>query len=158
MRPHAQLPALRRAQARVVPAHERLPGYLLDEIMLHNGCVHSSNEAYAMAKRVIDTPNRCYADQFSCHFTSVIRTARTTTSTLMTATRGKPLQQFISTHDAATLMLWVLGHYDNVEPPILSVDKENKVSIGDVVQEITRPWTSREKSTLMSAQRTATSK
>ncbi|EGZ13147.1 hypothetical protein PHYSODRAFT_511177 [Phytophthora sojae] len=143
----------------VFPAETTYP---LDESMLHNGRPHSSNEGYAMAKRLIDTLNRCYADQFGCRFTSVIPTniygphdnfniqvghvvpglihkcylAKRDATPLVIWGSGKPLRQFISSHDVAKLMVWVLGHYDSVEPLILSVDEEDEVSIGDVAREI----------------------
>lgn len=143
----------------VFPAETSYP---LDETMLHDGRPHRSNEGYAMAKRLIDTLNRCYADQFGCHFTSVIPTniygphdnfnvqdghvipglihkcylAKRDSTPLVIWGSGKPLRQFISSHDVARLMLWVLDHYDSVEPLILSVDEKDEVSIGDVAHEI----------------------
>ncbi|KAL4111175.1 hypothetical protein PRIC1_002856 [Phytophthora ramorum] len=143
----------------VFPAETTYP---LNETMLHNGRPHSSNEGYAMAKRLIDTLNRCYADQFGCKFTSVIPTniygpydnfnidnghvvpglihkcylAKRDSTPLAIWGSGQPLRQFISSHDVARLMLWVLDHYDSVEPLILSVDEEDEISIGDVAREI----------------------
>ncbi|KAF1781039.1 GDP-L-fucose synthase [Phytophthora cactorum] len=143
----------------VFPAETSYP---LDETMLHNGRSHSSNEGYAMAKRLIDTLNRCYADQFGCNFTSVIPTniygphdnfniddghvvpglihkcylAKRDSTPFVIWGSGKPLRQFIYSHDVARLMLWTLDHYDSVEPLILSVGEEDEVPIGDVAQEI----------------------
>ncbi|RLN46848.1 hypothetical protein BBJ29_005822 [Phytophthora kernoviae] len=143
----------------VFPAETSYP---LDETMLHNGRAHASNEGYAMAKRLIDTLNRCYADQFECNFTSVIPTniygpydnfniddghvvpglihkcyvAKRDGTPLTIWGSGKPLRQFISSHDVARLMLWTLDHYDSVEPLILSVGEEDEVSIGDIAREI----------------------
>ncbi|KAF1781099.1 NAD(P)-binding domain [Phytophthora cactorum] len=120
------------------------------------------NEGYAMAKRLIDTLNRCYADQFGCNFTSVIPTniygphdnfniddghvvpglihkcylAKRDSTPFVIWGSGKPLRQFIYSHDVARLMLWTLDHYDSVEPLILSVGEEDEVPIGDVAQEI----------------------
>lgn len=139
----------------VFPAETTYP---LDETMLHNGRAHSSNEGYAMAKRLIDTLNRCYADEFGCNFTSVISTniygpndnfniddghvvpglihkcylAKRDSTPLVIWGSGKPLRQFISSHDVAKLMLWTLDHYDSVEPLILSMDERDEVSIGNV--------------------------
>ncbi|GMF64943.1 unnamed protein product [Phytophthora lilii] len=143
----------------VFPAETTYP---LDESMLHNGRAHSSNEGYAMAKRLIDTLNRCYADQFGCKFTSVIPTniygphdnfnideghvvpglihkcylAKRDSTPFVIWGSGKPLRQFISSNDVARLMLWTLDNYDSVEPLILSVDEHDEVSIGDVAREI----------------------
>jgi GDP-L-fucose synthase len=48
--------------------------YPIDETMLHDGPPHSSNEGYAYAKRLIDTMNRAYAEEYGCNFTSIIPT------------------------------------------------------------------------------------
>ena len=40
--------------------------YPIDETMLHDGPPHSSNEGYAYAKRLIDTMNRAYAEEYGC--------------------------------------------------------------------------------------------
>lgn len=42
--------------------------YPIDEEMLHNGAPHSSNEGYAYAKRLIDTMNRAYAEEYGCTY------------------------------------------------------------------------------------------
>ncbi|TYZ66085.1 hypothetical protein PybrP1_003794 [[Pythium] brassicae (nom. inval.)] len=104
---------------------DRTP-YPVAESMLHEGRPHRSNEGYAMAKRLINTMNRCYADQYGCRFTSVIPHER-------------PLRQFTFSRDLTQLLLWVLDEYDSVEPIILSVGEDGKVSIKDVALEITRP-------------------
>lgn len=48
--------------------------YPIDEMMIHNGPPHHSNEGYAYAKRMIDVINRCYHLQHGCMFTSVVPT------------------------------------------------------------------------------------
>ena len=48
--------------------------YPIDETMLHDGPPHPSNEGYAYAKRLIDTMNRAYAEEYGCNFTSIIPT------------------------------------------------------------------------------------
>ena len=50
--------------------------YPIDETMLHNGPPHDSNEGYAYAKRMIDTLNRAYAEEYGCNFTAIIPTVR----------------------------------------------------------------------------------
>jgi GDP-L-fucose synthase len=42
--------------------------YPIDETMMHNGPPHSSNEGYAYAKRLIDTMNRAYAEEYGCTY------------------------------------------------------------------------------------------
>jgi len=43
--------------------------YPIDETMLHDGPPHPSNEGYAYAKRLIDTMNRAYAEEYGCTLT-----------------------------------------------------------------------------------------
>lgn len=136
--------------------------YPIDESMLHDGRPHASNEGYAMAKRLIDTMNRCYTDQYGCAFTSVIPTniygphdnfnidgghvipglihkcylAKQRGEPFTIWGSGAPLRQFISSRDIARLMLWVLDSYESVEPLILSVDEQDEVSIREVALQI----------------------
>eukprot|EP00742_Colponemidia_sp_Colp-10_P009386 GILJ01010231.1.p1 GENE.GILJ01010231.1~~GILJ01010231.1.p1 ORF type:complete len:304 (-),score=57.09 GILJ01010231.1:197-1108(-) len=136
--------------------------YPIDETMIHNGPPHFSNEGYAYAKRMIDVLNRCYAEEYGCNFTSVIPTnifgkfdnfhledshvipglihkcylAKVNGTPLVVSGSGKPLRQFIYAKDLAKLTLWVLGHYESVDPIILSVDEEDEVSIGELAQMI----------------------
>jgi GDP-L-fucose synthase len=49
---------------------------------------------------------------------------------------GKPLRQFIYSKDLARLFVWVLRHYNDVDPIILSVGEEDEVSIRDVADMI----------------------
>lgn len=42
--------------------------YPIDETMLHDGPPHPSNEGYAYAKRLIDTMNRAYAEEYGCTY------------------------------------------------------------------------------------------
>lgn len=136
--------------------------YPIDESMLHNGRPHASNEGYAMAKRLIDTMNRCYADQFGCNFTAVIPTniygphdnfsiqdghvvpglmhkchiAKQSGQPFVVWGSGTPLRQFIYSRDMARLLLWVLDKYDSVEPIILAGDEQDEVSIREVALQI----------------------
>lgn len=132
--------------------------YPIDERMLHDGRPHASNEGYAMAKRLIDTMNRCYADQYGHCFTSVVPTnvygphdnfhlqdshvipglihkcwlAKRDSTPFVVFGSGTPLRQFILSRDLAKLIKWVLDAYDSIEPIILSVDEAHEVSIRDV--------------------------
>ncbi|KAH9830606.1 epimerase-domain-containing protein [Rhodofomes roseus] len=51
---------------------------------------------------------------------------------------GKPLRQFIYSHDLAKLFIWQLREYDSVEPVILSVGEEEEVSIETLTDAIVR--------------------
>ncbi len=138
--------------------------YPIDETMLHNGPPHPSNQGYAMAKRMIDTMNYCYADQYGCTFTSVIPTniygpydnyhledghvipglvhkcytAKQFKQDFVIWGSGQPLRQFIYSRDVAKLLVWVLDHYENIEPLIISVDEKDEISIHDVALEISK--------------------
>eukprot|EP00727_Mastigamoeba_balamuthi_P000521 m51a1_g10466 putative gdp-l-fucose synthetase (318) ;mRNA; r:45619-46922 len=132
--------------------------YPIDETMLHSGPPHWSNEGYAYAKRMIDTLNRCYKEEYGCNFTSVIPTnifgpydnfaldgshvvpalirkcyeAKRDGKTFTVLGSGRPLRQFIFNRDLAKLMVWVLFQYHETEPVILSVDEKDEHSIGEV--------------------------
>uniref|UniRef100_A0A1Q3FFD6 GDP-L-fucose synthase n=1 Tax=Culex tarsalis TaxID=7177 RepID=A0A1Q3FFD6_CULTA len=49
---------------------------------------------------------------------------------------GKPLRQFIYSIDLAKLFVWVLRHYESVDPIILSVDEAAEVSIAQLAQSL----------------------
>lgn len=138
--------------------------YPIDETMIHNGPPHPSNEGYAYAKRMIDVANRCYNEEYGCKFTSVIPTniygphdnwnledshvipglvhkcylAKKNGTDLTVFGSGKPLRQFIFSHDLAKLFVWVLREYEEIAPIILSVGEAEEVSIKDVVDHIVR--------------------
>lgn len=132
--------------------------YPIDETMLHNGPPHPSNEGYAYAKRLIDTMNRAYAEEYGCNFTSIIPTniygphdnfsiqnghvipglihkcylAKQNNTPFTIWGSGSPLRQFIYSLDLAELTVWVLREYHKPEPITLSVDESAEVSIKDV--------------------------
>jgi GDP-L-fucose synthase len=131
----------------------------IDESMLHDGPPHPSNEGYAYAKRLIDTMNRAYAEEYHCNFTSIIPTnvygpadnfsiesghvipglihkcylAKLSNEPFVIWGSGTPLRQFVYSRDLAELTVWVLREYNNDPTPItLSVDEADEVSIKDV--------------------------
>lgn len=132
--------------------------YPIDETMLHNGPPHPSNLGYSIAKRVVDSMNYCYHEEYGCQFTSIIPTnvygphdnfnisdghvipglihkcflAKQKGEDLTLWGTGKPMRQFIFSEDLARLTLWVLRHYQEISPIILSVGEEDEVSIADV--------------------------
>eukprot|EP00659_Diplonema_papillatum_P010761 gene10761-16573_t len=138
--------------------------YPIDETMLHNGPPHSSNVGYAMAKRMIDVLNKCYNEQHGCNFTSVIPTniygpydnyhlddshvlpglthkcylAKKNGTALTVMGSGKPLRQFMYSHDLGRLMVWVLREYDSPEPIILSVGEQDEISIKEAVDGVVK--------------------
>lgn len=132
--------------------------YPIDETMLHDGPPHPSNEGYAYAKRLIDTLNRAYAEEYNCNFTSIIPTniygphdnfsiqsghvipglihkcylAKKNGTPFEIWGSGTPLRQFIYSLDLAELTVWVMRNYHSPDPITLSVDEEAEVSIKDV--------------------------
>lgn len=131
--------------------------YPIDETMIHNGPPHPSNEGYAYAKRMLDVLNRCYNEQSTCKFTSIVPTnvfgpydnfniqdghvlpglihkcyiAKRDNQPFTIWGSGSPLRQFIYNRDMGELILWVLDKYDDPEPIILSVGEEDEISIAD---------------------------
>mmetsp|Transcript_4646 Transcript_4646/g.7039 ORF Transcript_4646/g.7039 Transcript_4646/m.7039 type:complete len:323 (-) Transcript_4646:172-1140(-) len=132
--------------------------YPIDETMLHDGPPHPSNEGYAYAKRLIDTMNRAYAEEYGCNFTSIIPTniygphdnfsiqnghvipglihkcfiAKRDNTPFTIWGSGKPLRQFIYSGDLAELTVWVMRDYHSPDPITLSVDESAEVPIKDV--------------------------
>jgi GDP-L-fucose synthase len=111
---------------------------------------------------MIDVQNRAYNAQYNCKFTSVIPTniygphdnfhlkdshvipglmhrfylAKQNKEPMAIWGTGKPLRQFVFSHDLARLFLWVMREYDSPEPIILSVDEKDEVSIKQVAEQI----------------------
>jgi GDP-L-fucose synthase len=136
--------------------------YPIDETMLHNGPPHPSNEGYAYAKRLIDTMNRAYAEEYNCNFTSIIPTniygkydnfsiqnghvipglihkcylAKQENKPFTIWGSGTPLRQFVYSRDLAELTVWVMREYNEPDPITLSVDEEEEVSIKDVAMAV----------------------
>ena len=130
----------------------------IDETMLHDGPPHSSNAGYAYAKRMVDTMNRAYNEEYGCNFTSIIPTniygpsdnyniqsghvipglihkcfiAKRDGTPFSIWGSGTPLRQFMYSEDLAKLTLWVMRDYHSPEPIICSVDESAEVSIRDV--------------------------
>lgn len=131
--------------------------YPLTEKMIHLGEPHSSNYAYAYAKRMIDVQIRAYREQYDIKYTSVIPTniygigdnfsldnghviptlihkmynAQMNNSPMVVWGSGEPLREFIYSKDVALLTRWILDKYDDSEPIILSPSEE--ISIKDIV-------------------------
>mmetsp|Transcript_2079 Transcript_2079/g.2979 ORF Transcript_2079/g.2979 Transcript_2079/m.2979 type:complete len:324 (+) Transcript_2079:161-1132(+) len=138
--------------------------YPIDETMLHDGPPHSSNEGYAYAKRLIDTMNRAYAEEYDCNFTSIIPTniygpadnfsiqnghvipglihkcyiAKKEDKEFTIWGSGTPLRQFIYSRDLAELTVWVMREYHDPTPITLSVDEEAEVAIKDVALSVAK--------------------
>jgi GDP-L-fucose synthase len=135
--------------------------YPLTEAKIHLGPPHSSNDAYAYAKRMADIQIRAYREQYGLKYTSVVPTniygpndnfdiknghvipslihkcylARENNTDLYIWGSGTPLREFIYSKDVAELATWVVDNYNESEPLILSTSEE--ISIKDVVDIIT---------------------
>ena len=138
--------------------------YPIDETMLHDGPPHPSNEGYAYAKRLIDTMNRAYAEEYGCNFTAIIPKniygpndnfsiedghvipglihkcylAKRDGTAFTIWGSGSPLRQFIYSADLAELTVWVMREYHSPYPITLSVDECDEVSIRDVAMSVAR--------------------
>jgi GDP-L-fucose synthase len=121
------------------------------------GSPHTSNDAYAYAKRMVDIQIRSYREQYGLNYKSVIPCniygpndnynivnghvipslihkcylARENKTPFTIWGSGNPLREFIFSKDVAKLTEWVLQEYDESEPIILSTSEE--ISIKDVV-------------------------
>ena len=140
--------------------------YPIDETMLHDGPPHSSNEGYAYAKRMVDTMNRAYAEEYGCNFTSIIPTniygpadnfsienghvipglihkcyiAKRDNTPFTIWGSGTPLRQFMYSADLAELTVWVMRSYHEPSPIIVSVDESAEVTIKDVALAVAKAF------------------
>lgn len=138
--------------------------YPIDETMLHDGPPHPSNEGYAYAKRLIDTMNRAYAEEYGCNFTSIIPIniygkydnfsiqgghvipglihkcyiAKRDNKPFTIWGSGTPLRQFVYNRDLAELTVWVMREYHDPSPITLSVDEADEISIKDVAMVVAK--------------------
>jgi len=134
--------------------------YPLTEKKIHLGPPHTSNDAYAYAKRMTDIQIRAYKEQYGLNYKSVIPSniygpndnydiinghvlpslihkcflARENNTPLTIWGSGKPLREFIFSRDVAKLTEWVLENYNEDEPIILSTSEE--ISIMNIVDMI----------------------
>jgi GDP-L-fucose synthase len=140
--------------------------YPINETMLHDGPPHSSNDAYAYAKRMLEIHCKTYQDQFDDNFICVIPTniygpndnynledghvipalthrcylAKKEGKPFRVLGSGTPLRQFIYSDDLAKLFMWTLENYNEKESLILSVGEKNEVAIKDIALEIAKSF------------------
>jgi len=132
--------------------------YPIDESVLHNGPPHSSNDAYAYAKRMMEIHSKAYQEQYNDNFICVIPTnvygkhdnysledghvipslihrcflAKKHEVKFTVLGTGRPLRQFIYSKDLAELIMWSLLEYKEKSSIILSVDEKDEISIAEV--------------------------
>jgi GDP-L-fucose synthase len=134
--------------------------YPINETMLHNGAPHTSNDAYAYAKRLLESQCKAYQEQYGDDFICIIPTniygaydnfhledahvipalihkcylAKRENKPFIVSGSGKPLRQFIYSEDLAKLIIWTLENYHEKDSIILSVGEDDEVSIGYVAK------------------------
>jgi GDP-L-fucose synthase len=132
--------------------------YPINESMLHEGPPHTSNDAYAYAKRMLEIQSRCYQENYGRNYRCIIPTniygphdnfhledghvipalihqcylSKMENRPFIIKGSGKPLRQFIYSIDLARLIMWMAEEYPEREPIILSVDEKDEISIGEV--------------------------
>tara|TARA_B100000123_G_scaffold218318_1_gene166752 strand:- start:792 stop:1727 length:936 start_codon:yes stop_codon:yes gene_type:complete len=140
--------------------------YPINETMLHNGPPHTSNDAYAYAKRMLEVQSKAYNEQYGTNFVCVIPTNiygphdnysledghvipalihkcflnKENGEKFIVRGTGKPLRQFIYSEDLAKLMIWTLFEYNDKSTIILSVSEKDEVSISDIAYEIAKAY------------------
>ena len=140
--------------------------YPIDETMLHNGPPHTSNDAYAYAKRMLEVQSKAYQEQYGDNFICIIPTniygphdnfhlqdshvipglihkcylAKKKEEPFIVAGTGKPLRQFIYSEDLANLIMWALEKYQELDPIILSVSENQETSIGYIAECIAKEF------------------
>jgi GDP-L-fucose synthase len=129
--------------------------YPIDETMLHNGPPHTSNDAYAYAKRVLEIHFRAYNEQYNTNFSCIIPTniygphdnyslqdghvipslihkcylAKQQNAPFEVLGTGKPLRQFIYSDDLARCILLTL---DKINKENLIISASEEYSIKDI--------------------------
>ena len=140
--------------------------YPINENMLHNGPPHNSNNAYAYAKRLLETHCSAYQEQYNDNFICIIPTNiygpndnysltdghvipalinrcylnKKNGDKFTVKGSGRPLRQFIYSEDLAVLTMWVLEKYNEKDPIILSVSEKDEVSIEYVARQIAKSY------------------
>ena len=134
--------------------------YPLHPDQMHKGEPHTTNYAYAYAKRMLEVQSRAYREQYGCNFVTVIPCniygpndnfsledghvipslihkcylAKQNNTDFEIWGTGKAYREFIYSKDVAYIAQWVLENYNECEPLIISPDEE--ISIATIAQEI----------------------
>lgn len=140
--------------------------YPLCEEDLHDGPPHFSNQAYAYAKRLLAVQCASYNQQYNENFVCVIPTniygphdnfhihdahvipalihkcylAKRNGEKFTVCGSGRPLRQFLFSHDFARCLMEILFHYNEKSPVIVSVDQVDEISIHSVASMIARSF------------------
>jgi len=140
--------------------------YPINEDMLHNGPPHYSNSAYAHAKRMLEIHSQIYSEQYNDNFICIIPTniygpydnfnledshvipalihkcyiAKKDNKPFIISGSGKPLRQFIYSHDLAKLIMLILMNYNDMKSIILSPSENEEVSIKTISEYISNKF------------------
>ena len=132
--------------------------YPLTEEQIHNGPPHRSNYAYAYAKRMLDIQSQAYREQYGCNFITAVPNnlfgendnydlndshvipammhkmfrAKQNNESVTLWGDGSPLREFTYSLDLANILMFLLEHYDGVEP--LNVGNTGEHSIKEVAE------------------------
>lgn len=136
--------------------------YPLTEEQIHNGPPHSSNYAYAHAKRMLDIQSKAYRAQYGCNFITAVPNnlfgendnydlndshvmpaimhkmfiAEQNKEDVTLWGDGSPLREFTYSFDLANILLFLLDFYDGKEP--LNVGNTGEHSIKEVAELIAK--------------------
>lgn len=132
--------------------------YPLTEDQIHLGPPHSSNYAYAYAKRMLDIQSQAYRDQFGCNFITVVPNnlyglfdnfhlenshvipaiirkiyeAKNKGTSVEIWGDGTPLREFTYVDDIAEIILYMLEEYEGRDP--INIGNTDEYSIREVVK------------------------
>ena len=132
--------------------------YPMTEEQIHLGPPHSSNYAYAYAKRMLDIQSQAYRDQYGCNFITAVPNnlygendnydlndshvipalihkmykAKQNNENVVLWGDGTPLREFTYSIDLANILLFLLEHYDDKDP--INVGNTGEYSIGRIAQ------------------------
>tara|TARA_Y100000310_G_C20515318_1_gene730893 strand:- start:105 stop:1031 length:927 start_codon:yes stop_codon:yes gene_type:complete len=136
--------------------------YPLIEDQIHLGPPHSSNYAYAYAKRMLDIQSQAYRDQYGCNFITAVPNnlfgehdnfdlenshlipaiirkvyeAKEKNKDVVLWGDGTPLREFTYSKDLAKIVLLLLDKYDEREP--INIGNTNEYSVKDVAETIAK--------------------
>jgi GDP-L-fucose synthase len=132
--------------------------YPLTEEQIHDGPPHSSNFAYAYAKRMLDVQSRAYRKQYGCNFITAIPNnlygpndnfhledshvipaiirkvweAKLSQRPVVLWGDGTPLREFTYSKDIAEILLFLLKNYNDDHP--VNIGKTGHIEIKKVAK------------------------
>lgn len=141
---------------------DKPPAYPITSEMLHAGLPHSSNEGYALAKRMQEVQCRAYQRQYGRRYFCVVPTniygphdnfhledahvvpalmhkcllAKQHDHEFVVSGDGTPLRQFIHSYDVARLVLWAFQNYESIARPLILCPPDAEVPIRTIVDHI----------------------